>query len=100
MTESSLEPIRQAVNSGEFARAQLLWEQCASGLADEWSKGSLSGARLAEVRELVEWSRTAVLCERAHIEDQLNRLQRELYLAGEYGMPVAAEVPCLVAARF
>jgi hypothetical protein len=100
MPQPSLEAIRQAVNSGEFARAQLLWNEYASGLAGEFNGGRLSEAGLAEVREFVEWSRTVVLCERAHLQDQLNRLQRELYRAGEYGMPAPPDGPCIVAARF
>ena len=96
MQQLPLEPIRQAVNSGEFDRAQLLWNQCAAGLAEELSNGSLSAARLFEVRELVEWSRIVVLCERAHLRDQLN----SLHVAGEYEHPVPPPTHCIVEASF
>ena len=100
MQPPSLESIRHAVNSGEFDRAQLLWNECAAGLAEELSNRCLSAARLAEVRELVEWSRTVVLCERAHLRNKLNRLQSELRVTGEYGMPASPRTPRIVAATF
>ena len=96
MEQFSLEPIRQAVNSEEFERALFLWNECAAGLAVELSSRCLTEARLAEVRELVEWSRTVVLCERAHMQHQLNRL----HVAGEYRLPVPPPEHRLVSASF
>jgi hypothetical protein len=95
-----LESVRHAINSGEFDRALLLWSQCAAGLDAELSTRRLSVARLAEVRELVEWSRTVVLCERAHLQNKLNRMQSELRIAEEYGLPAAPRTPRIVAASF
>jgi hypothetical protein len=100
MQPPPLESVRHAVNSGEYGRAQLLWNQCAAGLAEELSSRRLSAARLAKVRELVEWSRTAVLCERAHLQNKLNRMQSELRVAGEYGLPPSPRTPRIVAASF
>jgi hypothetical protein len=100
MQPPSLESIRQAVNSGEFERAQLLWNQCAASMAEELSGGRLTAARLAEVRELVEWSRVVVLCDRAHIQNQLNNLQGGLHVAEEYELSAAASAPRIVAASF
>jgi hypothetical protein len=100
MRQLPLESIRQAVNSGEFDRAQLLWNQYAAGLAEELSNRCLSAARLAEVRELVEWSRTVVMCERSHLQSKLNRMQSELRVAGEYGIPASPRTPRIVAATF
>ena len=100
MQQLPLESVRHAVNSGEYDRAQLLWNQCAARLAEELSNRCLSAARLAEVRELVEWSRTVVLCERAHLRNRLNRMQSELHVAGEYGMPASPRTPRIVAASF
>ncbi len=91
-----LEPIRQAVNSGEFERAQLLWSQCVAGLAEDLRSGSLNETRLKEVRELVEWSRVVILCARAHLLDQIN----SLHVAGEYELPVAQPAHRLVEASF
>jgi hypothetical protein len=100
MEQPSLESIRHAVNSGEFDRAQVLWNQCVAGLSEELSNGRLSAARLAEVHELVEWSRTVVLCERAHLQSKLNRMQSELRVTSEYGIPASPRTPRIVAASF
>jgi len=98
-----LESIRQAVNSGEFGRAQLLWRECSAALAEELTRGHLTKARLAEVRELLgevrelmEWSRMVVLCARAHLQDRLNIV----HVAREYEIPVPAPARRLVEARF
>ena len=98
-----LESIRQAVNSGEFGRAQLLWRECSAALAEELTSGHLTKARLAEVRELLaevrelmEWSRTVVLCARAHLQDRLN----SLHVAREYEIPVPPRTHRIVEARF
>ena len=96
MRQLPLEPIRQAVSAGEFGRAQLLWKECAAALAEELSSGSLPEARLKEVRELVEWSRIVALCERAHLQDQLN----SLHVAGEYELSVPPPAHCIVEASF
>ena len=98
-----LESIRQAVNSGEFGRAQLLWRECSAALAEELTSGHLTKARLeevrqllAEVRELMEWSRMVVLCARVHLQDQLN----SLHVAREYEVPVPPRTHRLVSASF
>ncbi|MGD0773759.1 MAG: hypothetical protein ABSC05_13145 [Candidatus Solibacter sp.] len=91
-----LEPIRQAVNNGEFFRAQLLWQECVAALSEEWSRGCLTEARLGEVRALVEWSRTVVLCARAHRMRQLNSLR----VAGEYDLGIPPATRRLVEASF
>jgi hypothetical protein len=91
-----LEPIRQAVDSGEFERAQLLWNQCAAGMAEDLGRGSLDEARLKEVRALVEWSRVVILCARAHLLNEIN----SLHVAGEYEIPVPQSAPRLVEATF
>jgi hypothetical protein len=91
-----LEPIRQAVNSGEFDRAQLLWKECAAGLAGDLRNGCLTEARLAEVRELVEWSRMVVLCTRARLQDQLN----SLHVGREYELPFPRGAHRIVEAAF
>jgi hypothetical protein len=96
MKQLPLETVRQAVSSGEFGRAQLLWKECAAGLSEEFSKGCLSEGRLSEVRELVEWSRTVVLCERTRLLNKLN----QLHVAGEYEVPNATRGPRLVSATF
>lgn len=94
MQQFPLEPIRRAVTSGEFARAQLLWNECAAALEGDARRGSLTEARLTEVRQLVEWSRIVVLCERARLRDRLNGL----HVAGEYEHFVASPTHRLVSA--
>ena len=96
MQQFPLEPIRQAVSSGEYERAQFLWSECAAALAGELSRGRLTEARLSEVRELMEWSRTVVLCARAHMQDQLN----SLHVAGEYELGAPLPARCMVEASF
>jgi hypothetical protein len=91
-----LESIRQAVTTGEFARAQRLWNECAARLNQELSNRSLSEARLSQIRELVEWSRMVVLSERARLRDQLN----SLHVAGEYEQVVLPLPRCMVEASF
>ena len=103
MPHPSLEPIRQAVNAGEFGRAQLLWRECSGALAEELTKGHLTKARLeevrqllAEVRGLMEWSAMVVLCARAHLQDRLNGL----HVAREYEIPVPVPTRRIVEASF
>jgi hypothetical protein len=96
MPPRALESIRQAVSSGEFGRAQDLWKECAAGLAEDLSNGCLTEARLKEVREMVEWSRTVVLCARAHLQKRLN----SLHVAREYEIPVPRRAHRLVSASF
>ena len=96
MPQLPLEPIRHAMNAGEFDRAQLLWNECAAALTEELGEGRLTQARLREVRELVEWSRNVVLCERARLLNQLN----SLHVAGEYEDPVVPLAHRLVEASF
>jgi hypothetical protein len=96
MQPHSLHPIREAIASGEFGRAQSLWSERANSLADELRSGTLTAARLEEVRHLVEWSRTAVLCERAHLLRQLN----SLHIATEYEAETPAPTHRLAEASF
>ncbi|MGA2269373.1 MAG: hypothetical protein ABSH44_12960 [Bryobacteraceae bacterium] len=69
------EPIRQAVASGEFQKALLLWNGYAALLREELLKGSFTAARLAETRDLVEWSRRVVLCARAHAQGRISSMR-------------------------
>jgi len=73
--------IREAVASGEFKRAQDLWEAYVVQLVEQLRQGSFSAAKLAQIRDLMEWSRSAALCARLHAQDRLN----SLLVAAEYG---------------
>jgi hypothetical protein len=79
------EPIRQAIASRQFQKAQLLWNDYAALLRQELAKGSVTAARMAEMRELVEWSRRAVLCFRAHAQSRLDSMRDSMRVARAYG---------------
>jgi hypothetical protein len=103
MLKLPLEAIRQAVNAGEFGRAQLLWRECSGALAAELTRGHLTTARqgevrelLSEVRELTEWSRMVVLCARVRLQNRLN----SLHVAREYETPTPARRQRIVSASF
>ena len=82
-TLSLPERIRQAVASGEFPKARLLWEEYGESFRTDRLRGPLPLSRLAEARELAEWTRMAALCARAHIQDRLNQIA----VAQKYGWP-------------
>jgi hypothetical protein len=73
--------IREAIASGEFERAMLLWGEFASQIADEIGRGICTDATMKETAELVAWSRGVVLCERAHAQSQLTTM----WVASQYG---------------
>jgi hypothetical protein len=73
--------IRDAVASGEFKRAQDFWDAYIVQLVEELRQGSFTETKLAQVRDLMEWSRSAALCARLHAQDRLN----SLLVAAEYG---------------
>lgn len=65
--DSALSPLvhefRSAVSAGEFARAQDLWNEYAAARILEAQRGC--GDNLPETSELLEWTRTVVICWRA-----------------------------------
>ena len=73
-----------------------MWRECSAALAEELTNGHLTKARLAEVRELMEWSRMVVLCARAHLQDRVN----SLHVAREYEISVPPRTHRLVSASF
>jgi hypothetical protein len=82
--------IRQAVASGEFHGALLLWNEYVARLQQKL--GRLSKTDIHEAAELVAWSREVLLCAGAHAQDYLNRLN----VAGEYTNPPAPQKPRIV----
>jgi hypothetical protein len=84
--DARTEPIRRAVASGEFGKAQALWEDYAGRLAEEVRSGTFSSAKLEATRELAEWCRVTALCARSHAQGRLNRMA----IARQYGAPCAA----------
>jgi len=83
MDDQRTNSTRQAVASGEFHRATLLWNEYAAGIREEIGRGACTRARMAEAGELVEWSRRMVLCDRAHVQGQLTTI----WVASQYGPP-------------
>ena len=82
--------IREAIASGAFHRAALLWNEYAAGIRDEIDRGTCTAARMAEAGELLEWSREVVLCERARAQAQINTI----WVAGQYGPGEPPSVSC------
>ena len=81
MTSARTAAIRRAVASGDFLRATGLWNEYASLLQGEISRGVCTRARMEEARELVEWSRRTVALARAHAQSRLDALRvAEQYL--------------------
>jgi hypothetical protein len=83
----SLEPgsltqqIRATVASGEFLKARLLWAEYGRQFRADIERGPLPQTRLAEARELYEWTRMVALCARAHAQAKLNQIA----VARKYG---------------
>lgn len=92
-TERSTEPIRRAVASGDFVRAGQLWSAYSRAILAEIERGACTEARMADARELVEWSRRSILCARAHAQEQLNALRA----AGQYELRPQPPGPFLTA---
>lgn len=72
--------IREAIGSRDFDTASRLWNDYSAQFRDELTGGIVSPERMAETRELFEWSRNALLCARAQDLDRLNAI----HVAGVY----------------
>ncbi|HZY60058.1 MAG TPA: hypothetical protein VFE56_09860 [Candidatus Binataceae bacterium] len=79
--------IRDAIASEEYGAALRLWNDYAGLLRGELSRGELSAERMAATRELFEWSRSVLVCARAHMVDRLNAL----HAAGVYAAQAAGQ---------
>jgi hypothetical protein len=75
--------IRKAVASREFSKVRLLWEEYGETFRADRRRGPLPLSRLAEARELAQWTRMATLCARAHAQAKLNQIA----VARKYGCP-------------
>jgi hypothetical protein len=80
--------IRRAVSAGEFGKASALWETHAEQVTGEIRRRSCPEARLSQMRELIEWTRSAVTCARAHAQLRLNTRRTKLHAASIYGRPL------------
>ena len=79
--------IRCAVSAGEFGKASALWEIYAAQVADEIDCGTCSASRMAEMHELVEWTRGVVICAAAHAQRRIDTQLTRLHAAAAYGRP-------------
>jgi len=76
--------IRQAVASGDLARARTLWAEYGTRFGDG---GRISSGEVAEARELAAWTRTMALSARAFARDRLARVT----VAQHYGVPMGRQ---------
>ncbi|MEO8597957.1 MAG: hypothetical protein ABI759_31845 [Candidatus Solibacter sp.] len=73
MHDAMQQAIRQALASEAFGTAQRLWEEYAATVRQEIEAGTATAAGMAEMRELVEWSRLVTLSFRAHAAGRLSQ---------------------------
>ncbi len=83
MAKTLVEQFRGAVSSGEFQRASQLWNDYTAERLVEARRGC--GDKLPEMRELMEWTRTVVVCARAHALRNLRTRLTEVHAACAYG---------------
>lgn len=76
--------IRRAVSAGEFSQASTLWDSYTAQVAAEIRGRTFSAARLAQMSQLIEWTRGVVTCARAQAQRRMNSRRMELYAAAVY----------------
>jgi hypothetical protein len=79
--------IRSAVSAGDFGDAAALWETYSGQAAQEIRGGMFPQARLARMRELIEWTRSVVACAQAQAQVGINTRRTQLHAAAIYGRP-------------
>jgi hypothetical protein len=85
LNSDARESIRQAMASEEFDTAQRLWKAYAEQVRLAILDGSATEGMMADMRELVGWSRVVVQSFRAHAGDQVNRAHvARAYDCGNY----------------
>jgi len=67
--------IREAIACEDYGTALREWNGYAARLGDDFRRGLVSAERMAEVREVFEWSRNTLLCARAHDLARLNAMR-------------------------
>jgi hypothetical protein len=80
--------IRRAVSSGEFGKASMIWEAYALQMADAFRGGTCSAEELAQMREIIEWTRSVITCVRAHAQLHLNTQRTRLHATSIYRRPL------------
>ena len=74
-------PIREAIASGDCARATLLWNDYVAAIRQEIVCGTCTHARITEAGDLLEWSRKVVHYQRARAQAQLGKM----WVSSRYG---------------
>lgn len=69
--------VREAVAAGDYEAARARFAEYARGLP-------VTEESVAEMRALLEWTRTAALCARSHAEDRLQLARAELRAISAY----------------
>jgi predicted protein tyrosine phosphatase len=87
MEHNQKQAIRQAVSSREYTKARRLWAEYIGRLRGQFERGALTQAEIKEARELFEWARVTLVCQRAHLQQRLRGLQ----VAGLYRQLPPAE---------
>jgi len=77
--------LRCAVSAGELGKASAVWETYGQQMADAIRGGTCSAAELAQMREIIEWTRSAITCARGHAQLRLNTQRTKLHAASIYG---------------
>jgi hypothetical protein len=80
--------IQRAVSAGEFGKALALWDAYAEQVAGEIRGGICPEARLAQLRDLIGWTRSVVACRGAHAQLRLNTQRTKLHAASIYSRPL------------
>ncbi len=66
--------IREAVASGDFEKARLLWIEYGERFRENAARGPISLKCMAEARDLAEWTRVTTMCARSFARDRLARI--------------------------
>jgi hypothetical protein len=73
----TVELLRRAVSTGDYAGAEGLLGDFREEMTSKWNAAASAEERAtiaAEVRDLLEWARTATLAKRAHMQRKLIHL--------------------------
>jgi hypothetical protein len=80
--------IRRAVSAGDFGIASGLWETYAAQVAGEIRGGICSASQLAQMRDLIDWTRGVAICARAHAQRRIDTQLTKLHAVSVYGRPL------------
>ena len=79
--------LRRAVSAGEFVKASAIWETYATQVIDAIRGGNFSSAELAQIRELIDWTRGVATCARGQGQRRINTVLAGLHVAKVYRQP-------------